>query len=182
MNRYLIAISLLTFLYSCKETMFIVKNEDGKFKVEKGMSIAITKKGESYPFEMECESTCKECDPLLNKSRWIVDTISTIGVVLKYERTFKFDTIDSKTFNSLPKKERQPYFYKVIAIEKKAHYVFRTPVEVDYMKVGYDTLETITYSYSNKCYKGSPIKAIFANPNKIRRVNMKDAEVNVKFH
>lgn len=162
--------------------MFIVENEDGKFKVEKGMSIAITKKGESYPFEITCESTCKECDPIFDKSRWIVDTIRTKDIVLKYERTFKFDTIDSKTFNGLPKKERQPYFHKVIAIEKKAHYVYRIPVEVDYKTVSYDTLETITYSYSNKCYKGSPIKGIFANPNKIRRIKMKDAEVSVKFH
>lgn len=162
--------------------MFIVTNDEGKFKVEKGMSIAITKKGESYPFEMACESTCKECDPIFDKSRWIVDTIRTNDFVMKYERTFTLDTINSKAFNSMPKKERQPHFYKVISINKKAHYVYKIPVEVEYMTIRFDTLETITYSYSNQCYKGSPIKGIFANPNKIRRVQMKDAKVNVEFH
>lgn len=177
----LITICLIT-LYSCKETLFVIENQDGKYKVQEGMTIAITKKGESYPFDIACKTTCKECDPLLAKSRWIVDSIRSKEIVLKYERVFTYDTLTSQEFRSVPKKERQSHFYKVIAINKKAHYVYKIPVEVDYMSIAFDTLETITYSDARKCYKGSPIKSIFSNPNKIHRVNMKGATVNVEYH
>lgn len=179
--RKLTFFSFLFVLVSCSPTKLTVRNEDGKYDIEQGMTIAVTKKGEKYQFDEACRSICKDCDQQLERARWWVDSIRTHEMVLRYDYEFRFDTIPNVEFKSRSKYERKTHFYRVLSIEKRPWYVYKIPTRTEYKTVSYDSLMYITYSYKNKCYRGSPFKAIFANPNRIRKVNMEGAETEVTF-
>lgn len=165
--------ALFTF-NQCKVNKLIIKTDDGKFKIKEDMSLAVTAKGETYPFNLECESICKECDLLFNESRWDIDSIGETSMKLRNELSYDYDTIPQRAFRKRSKYSKKTYLEKVISLDKKAYYIFKVPIDVNYKTVKYDSISDITYSYKPECYKGAPIRGMFANPNKIRRVHMQD--------
>ena len=168
-------------LTQCKIDKLIIKTEDDKYTIKENMSIAVTAKGEAYPFNKECKSTCKECDPLYANSRWKIDSIQETRLVLKNELTFVYDTIPQSEFKRRSKHDKKTNLIRVLSIEKRAFYVYKIPVDIEYKTVYYDSLSMITYSYKDKCYRGGPFQRMFADPNKIRRVAMEGCEVKVVY-
>lgn len=175
MIRTLYFVLFCAFLSACSSTTLIVTSGKDKFKIKEEMSVAVTLLGESYPFDENCKSTCKSCDPGLDAARWWVDSLGANELVLRYEFSFRYDTLTNKEFKGTLRSERKKNMFKVITYDKRPAYVYKIPVEVEYRKFAYDTLSTLTYSERATCYRGSPIKAIFNNPNRIRKINMQGA-------
>ncbi len=182
MIRSVLFIAILALLASCKYSKLVIHASNGKFKIKENTSIAVTMKGEAYPFEEACNSTCKSCDPKLAAARWLIDSLRTNEIVLRYEHTFRYDTISHGEYKSRSGKAQRTNLERVINIDRRPWYVYKIPVDVERKTYSYDQLGTITYSYRPECYRGSPIKGIFANPNRVRKVEMEGAEINVVFH
>lgn len=169
-------ISLSTsLLIGCSQTKLIVKSTTGKHKIKTGTTGAITMKGEAYQFQ-ECKSICKDCDSLYANSRWKFKQLFNDRLFLQRVLEFEYDTLTQKEFKAQVKRTRWDNFDKLINYEKQPLYIYQTPTKVDTMTVSYGDIETITYSYKDKCYKGGPFQSMFANPNKIRKVEMQGAE------
>lgn len=168
-----------SFLIGCSQTKLIVKSTSGKHKVKTGATGAITMKGEAYPFQ-ECKSICKDCDSLYANSRWKFKQLFSDRVLLQRILEFKYDTLTQKEFKAQVKSTRWENFDKLINYEKQPLYIYQTPTKVDTMTVSYSDIETITYSYKDKCYKGGPFQRMFSNPNKIRKVEMQGADFILK--
>ncbi|OFZ07074.1 MAG: hypothetical protein A3D92_24785 [Bacteroidetes bacterium RIFCSPHIGHO2_02_FULL_44_7] len=180
MIRTLSLILFGAFLSACSSTTLIVTTAKNKFKIKEEMSVAVTRLGESYPYDENCKSTCKDCDPALNAARWWIDSIGDTELILRFEYSFHYDTITNKEFKSRLKSERKKNMFKVLSIEKRPAYVYKIPVEIEYRSFVYDSIATLTYSEKPSCYKGSPIKAIFNSPNRIRKVDMQGAQREIK--
>ena len=172
--------ALLLVLFSCSNPKLIIESGKEKHKLKVNSSIAVTMNGETYAFDESCKNTCRNCDTLFQNSRWWVDSLGTDALVLRYEHTFKFDTITNKEFKARSKVERRTHVYKVLVYEKKPIYVYKTPVDVERKQIRFDQMESITYSDRPRCYRGTPIKAIFHNPNKIRKIVVPGAEFKLK--
>ena len=166
-------------LQGCSQVKLIVKSESGKHKIKAGSTGAITMKGEAYPFP-ECKSICKDCDSLFKISRWKFDQLASDRLLLKRVLEFKYDTLTQVEFKAQVKSTRWENFDKMISFNKEPLYIYQTPTKIDTMIVKYADIETLTYSYKDKCYKGGPFQSMFANPNKIRKVEMQGAEFKLK--
>lgn len=180
MIRILYLLLFGAVLSACSSTTLLVTSEKNKFKIKEEMSVAVTLLGETYPFDESCKTTCKLCDPALVAARWWVDSLGENAFVLRYEYSFQYDTITNKEFKALLKSERKKNLFKVLSLEKRPAYVYKIPVEVEYKRFKYDSLSTLTYSEKPSCYRGSPLKAIFNNPNRIRKINMQGALFEIK--
>ncbi|GEM_PF-6893789 len=168
-------------LVQCSVDRLIIKSESGKYKIKATHTIAVTEKGKVYPFNEACKSLCKECDPLLANVRWKIDSLYSDRIVLKNELTFLLDTITQQEFRTLSHIERKKDFLRLISIGKKPYYVYKIPEDIEYQTFYFDSLGWITYSYKDECYHSGPLQRIFANPNKIRRINMEAARIKVKY-
>lgn len=165
---------------SCSSTKLIIDSNKDKHKLKLESTVAITLKGEAYPFDLSCKSTCKSCDEALAKARWSIDSLEEDAMVLRYIHSYEFDTLSNLEFKELSKSERKKDLFRVLVIGKKPAYVYKIPKDLERKRVRYDELATITYSDRPECYKGSPIKAIFHKPNKIRKIEMPGAEIRLK--
>jgi hypothetical protein len=169
----------LISLQGCSHTKLIVKSESGKNKIKEGATGAITLKGEAYPFP-DCKSICKDCDSLYKSSRWEFDKLGPDQLVLKRVLEFKYDTLTQDEFKAQQRSTRWENFDKLISFNKEPLYIYQTPTKIDTMTLKFIDIETLTYSYKDKCYKGGPFQSMFANPNKIRKVEMQGAEFKLK--
>lgn len=167
-------------LLACSSPKMIIESGKTKHKLKVNSSLAITMKGEIYPFDESCTKTCKNCDSVLVNSRWTMDSLGVETFLLRFEHSYIFDTISNREFKDRSKSERKKNIHAVLVNEKKPIYVYKIPDSVEYKLVRVDQLETITYSDRPECYKGSPFKSIFHNPNKIRKIMMPGALVTLK--
>ncbi|MEJ6776048.1 MAG: hypothetical protein QNK85_01835 [Crocinitomicaceae bacterium] len=173
-------VSLYTSLFvGCSQTKLIIKTEFGNHIIKPGTKGAITMKGETYPFK-ECESICKDCDSLYARSRWEFKGFYNDRLLLHRTLKFDYDTLTNQEFKNKIRDTRWTNFDKLISVGNKPLYIYRIPIKIDTMTVRYSDIETLTFSYKEKCYKGGPIQSIFVNPNKIRKVEMQGAKLQVK--
>lgn len=183
MNLYksIISTPIILLFVSCSGHQLIIKNDGGKFKIEEEMSIATTTVDQSYQFNNACGSICHNCDPLLENSRGIVDSIRTEGLYLKYGTEFKYDTLPFMQARSMKKKERRIDLYKVIRNRPGILLVYKHPLEFRYEFIPLDSLTDVTYSQTEYCRKMAKMKNPFSKPNKINRASLQGAKkVKVK--
>jgi hypothetical protein len=176
-------ISLLLAFYlltACAGSKMIIESGKSKHTIELKTSVAITLKGEPYRFDENCTNTCKLCDSVLVQSRWTVDSLSEDAIRVRYVHSYVMDTITNKEFKSLSRADRKEDLLKVIVIDKKPAYVYKIPDHVEQKVIRLDQMEYITYSDRAQCYKGSPIKSIFNNPNEIRKITMQGSLIVLK--
>jgi hypothetical protein len=164
----------------CSSSKLLIESGKTKHTFRVNSSIAVTHKGDPYLFDVECKNTCKQCDSTLTQNRWSIDSLGADALVLRLERTYQMDTLSNLEFKALKRSERKKNVHAVLVFEKKPVYVYKTPVLVDRQVVRFEDIQTITYSERAECYKGSPLKSIFHNPNKIRRIELPGAEITLK--
>ena len=173
--------AIATLLFSsCSSTRLIVKSDRSKAVIKESVNVAVTLKGETYSFNEDCKSICKECDPLLHHSLWKVDSIKNNYLVLRHDLEFVYDTIPQNVFKRYSRNDKKINLDEVIIMDKRAAYVYKIPTKSDFRKITYDNLHAITFSYKDKCYHAGPLQKMFANPNKIRRAWFEGATVTIK--
>lgn len=170
---------LVVTLSGCAQEKLIVKS-DSKERIKLGMPVHITRLGETYPLNRDCKSTCKECDPLFKSWDWYLDSISHDYLILRHDEAFTYDTLTQKEFKIRTRNQKKLYLDAVLAIDKQPMYIYKIPTVSHFDKIPYDSMQVLTFSYKKECYRGGPFQRLFANPNKIRRVSMKDAEIKIK--
>lgn len=177
--KFYVVLILVVTVSGCAQEKLIVKS-DTKERIKLGMPVHIARVGETYPLNRDCKSTCKECDPLFNAWEWYLDSISSDYLVLRHNEAYTYDTLTQKEFKVRTRNEKKLYLDAVLAIDKQPMYVYKIPTVSHFDKIPYDSMQVLTFSYKKECYRGGPFQRLFANPNKIRRVNMEGAEIKIK--
>lgn len=178
LSKIAASILVITLLASCNPIKLIIKNDGDKEVLKLNMPIVITEPGEAV-LEMDCKSLCHGCDTTFMNASWMIDSLRTPSMVIRRDLAFKFDTITNQEFKNRSKYDRKKNFEKVIAINKKAHYIYKMPTETIRKELFYNEMGTITFTYRTKCYKGL-FERMFANPNKFRQISLKGAETKLK--
>ncbi len=169
---------LLVLLFSsCSPIRLIIKNDKAKETLKLDMPIIVQEKGEEA-VNMGCKSICHECDTTFFNQTWTVDSLRSTSIVIRQDLTFRYDTIPQAAYKARSKYDKKKHLVKVIALNKKAHYVYKVPTESIRKEMLYKEIGYITFTYRAKCYKGL-FEKIFANPNKFRQIEVSGASTKL---
>lgn len=165
---------------ACSSGKLIIKNDEGKSKIEVGNSIAITKLDQPYEFDKNCASICQSCSPNLDAARGVVDSISESEIYISYGTAFNYDTLKFMQVRSMKKKDRKKDLYKIIRERPGSSFVYRRTLETNNVIIPIDSISMITYSSTLHCNMMAKMKKPFSKPNKLHHIKVEGAKTKVK--